>query len=332
MIRGWIVAALLFCSVPCPTAQETPGKLPRADRINGSRTLGALEELEETVRAVTVGILDGDEIVALGTVVRGDGVILTKASELGWATRVRLADDRKVTPVEVIVDPDNDLAILRLEERFDSVVRFSDPAALERGHFLASPVGREARVSLGIVSADSRIVKRQGGVLGIRLGRSFPQEGVEVAGVEEETGAARAGIRNGDIIHKVQGTEVREAAELIGIVTSHFPGESIAVEIKRGDRILALDVVLGYRSDYFGHLDRNQRMSGETSIRMTGFDRVLQHDIPIDVRSMGGPVADLRGRFFGINIARPDRVAGYVLPGSLLREILASCGDGYRLP
>ncbi len=327
-MRGWIPVFLVL-GVLAAQGEERR-KLARAERLNGPQTLGALGELERSLREATVEILDGDSQVALGTIVRQDGLVLTKASELGWETGVRLPDGRVVVPAEVSVDPANDLAILGLEVEFDQVPRLVEAEDLERGRFLACPVSSASRICLGIVSASSRSIERQGGVLGILLGREFSQVGVEVAGVQDRTGAARAGIEAGDIIQSVEGRTVERASQLQEIVSSHLPGKILSLILKRGEGTLEMEVELGYRSDYFGHLDRNQRLSGETSVRRTGFARILQHDIPVDVRSMGGPVADLDGRFVGINIARTDRVTGFVLPSSLVRTVLAD--RGYPLP
>ena len=76
---------------------------------------------------------------------------------------------------------------------------------------------------------------------------------------------------------------------------------------------MSVRVELGFYS-IFDRLNRNQRMSGETSNRRNGFPEVIQHVIPLTPNSMGSPLLNLKGDVVGINIARADRVTTYALP------------------
>ena len=323
LISTWVTVA--------PTQADK--QLAPESRTNGAETLASVTELGKNLAAVTVEIFDEDRKVALGTVVSQDGLIVTKASELGWNTTVRLPDDRRVNPIEVAVDADNDLALLRLDVEFAKFAKLFDTDNWTRGRFLISPADTRSDYRIGIVSANTRTIKRQGGVLGVSLRRESPEvEGVEVFRVYSETGAQQAGVSPGDIIQTVQGVPVKSVTQLQQIVNSHFPGEVLTLALKRGDQTLQLNVTLGFRSDYFGHLDRNQRLSGRTSSRRSGFQEILQHDIPIEVSAMGAPVADLQGRIVGINIARVDRVCAYALPSSLVRRVLDEFGEALPQP
>ena len=309
--------------------EELPGKL----RTNGAETLLAVEKLARDLAAVTVEILDEGKRKALGTVVRRDGLVVTKASELGWQTAVRLPDGRQVTPIAVAVDEDNDIAALRLDVSFDKSALFADSGAVVRGKFLVCPAGSPKEVKIGIVSADSRFIKRQGGALGISLGREgLSLGGVEVEAVYERTAAARGGIQRGDVIRSVNGREVFLVGQLQRVIASYYPGESVELVLQRGDRTLRLNVTLGFRSDSFGRFRRNWSLNGNTSTRLSGFEEVIQHDIPVNASAMGGLVVDLSGRGVGINIARVDRVSTFALPMALLRQILEEFGEEFALP
>jgi serine protease Do len=327
---GLLFWGIVLCYSPFASlSAEELTKLPRTLRANGSETLSSIKTaLEDRIQASTVAILDGDKVVALGTIVGKEGLVVTKASELGWQTSVRLPAGEEVVPESVSVNDENDIALLRLGRTLSGGLKRSVTDEISRGRFLVSPGSSRMRLKIGIVGADQRAVKRVGGALGVGLGG----EGVSVGGVEvskifEDTAAERAGVENGDIISAVNEKVVLLREQLIEAIAAHRPGVNVVLKLRRGDENLELDVVLGYRSTYFGQLeDRNQRLSGETSTRLSGFESVLQHDIPVSVNAMGGPVVDLQGNLVGVNIAKADRVSTYAIPMRVIDQILESLG------
>lgn len=330
-LAGLLSAALLVGNVG--RASELHEELPAKLRTNGAETLLSVAKLAEDLAAVTVEILDDGKPKALGTVVRRDGLVVTKASELGWQTAVRLPDGRQVTPIAIAVDEDNDVAALRLDVSFGKAALFADSGEIVRGKFLVCPAGSPKEVKIGIVSADSRFVQRQGGVLGVSLRREgLSLGGVEVEAVYERTAAARDGVQRGDVIRSVNGQSVFLVEQLQRAIASHYPGESVEMVVQRGDLTLNLKVTLGFRSASFGRFSRNWSLNGKTSTRLSGFEQVIQHDIPVNASAMGGLVVDLKGRGVGINIARVDRVSTFALPTALLRRILEGFGEEFSLP
>lgn len=314
-------------------ASEVREELPEKLRTNGTKTLLSVAKLARDLAAVTVEILDEGKPKALGTVVRQDGLVVTKASELGWQTAVRLPDGRQATPIAVAVDEDNDIAALRLDVSFGKAALFAESGEIVRGKFLVCPASSPKEAKIGIVSANSRFIKRQGGALGVSLRREgLSLGGVEVEAVYERTAAARDGIQRGDVIRSVNGREVFLVEQLQKAIASYYPGESVELVLQRGERTLHLQVTLGFRSASFGRFRRNWSLNGKTSTRLSGFEQVIQHDIPVDARAMGGLVVDLRGRGVGVNIARVDRVSTFALPTALLRRILEEFGEEFSLP
>jgi S1-C subfamily serine protease len=70
-------------------------------------------------------------------------------------------------------------------------------------------------------------------------------EGAQTQNVASGGPAANAGIKEGDIITKVGGRLVRNAAELTVAVRDHSPGEVVPVQLVRDTRLLTVDVTLG---------------------------------------------------------------------------------------
>ncbi len=69
-------------------------------------------------------------------------------------------------------------------------------------------------------------------------------DGVYVSGVEDESGAQDAGLKEGDIIKKVDRIKVRNFPDLTGYVSSKRPGDKIDVAIERDGEQLVLPVTL----------------------------------------------------------------------------------------
>jgi len=84
---------------------------------------------------------------------------------------------------------------------------------------------------------DVRIVKIIGG--GARLGATVeevapPNRGALVKGVQDGSAAAKAGLKEGDVIVKFDGEGVRGIAQLRRLVGETPPGRPVSIEVNRG--------------------------------------------------------------------------------------------------
>jgi serine protease Do len=71
--------------------------------------------------------------------------------------------------------------------------------------------------------------------------------GVLVGGTGPSTPAAAAGLKQGDIIVKVDGTDITNDADLYGILRAKKPGDTISITIDRGGKEQTVQVTLGER-------------------------------------------------------------------------------------
>jgi predicted metalloprotease with PDZ domain len=71
------------------------------------------------------------------------------------------------------------------------------------------------------------------------------KHGVEVATVDKESAAAKAGILKGDIIQSVNGEKVRDPRALADIVRELAPGSTAKIGLWRGGKAVELKAVLG---------------------------------------------------------------------------------------
>ena len=92
------------------------------------------------------------------------------------------------------------------------------------------------------------------GYLGITFTKDT--EGLQVTEVKPEGPAAKAGVKEGDVIVKIDGTDLKEAdtGELVKLVGGMRPGTVIAVDVRRGKDALTLKIKLGVRPADFSPL------------------------------------------------------------------------------
>ena len=97
--------------------------------------------------------------------------------------------------------------------------------------------GRVIRAYLGVGALDKNSAARYGYELNI-------DQGVYIANVAPGGPAAKAGIREGDIILKVAGSETNSVAELRSILDGQPVGGKIDVVIQRGNKNITVQVLL----------------------------------------------------------------------------------------
>jgi putative serine protease PepD len=88
--------------------------------------------------------------------------------------------------------------------------------------------------------------KAEHAFLGVFL-RDSATGGAAIQSVRSGTPAAKAGLRSGDLIVKVDGKTISSASQLRGAINSHQPGDRITVTYKRGGASHIASVTLGTR-------------------------------------------------------------------------------------
>lgn len=294
----------------------------RADqRRDNSMMMRLVEPIASAVQSSVVQIISGDRPVSLGTVVSADGYILTKRSELsGDPIRVRLNDGRMFPAFVAAVRRRNDLALVRIQSPVTTVpVEFKslDPPIAS---FLIS-VGRTGRpIGIGVLGVPARRIEHSGR-LGVMLDDDASGRAL-VQGVWPDSGADAAGILAGDLIVAVNGREEFSRTAVIDALRDMFPGERVPLKILRkndSSQLETLELVARIREfRVMQESESDTKVNGPRSARLSGFDRVIQHDTVLDPDECGGPVLDSEGRVIGLNIARAGRVVSYALPSSLI--------------
>jgi serine protease Do len=293
-----------------------------SDRLHRA-VLSAFREIVAEPTKSTVQIYCDGYHSALGTIVRSDGYIVTKASELKGKIEVLLSTGtRKYEAHEVTRDSATDLAVLKIDAQNLPAIQWSSSASLPVGSWVATPGINPTPVAIGVLSVAARQILPPQAALGIQLDTSA--EFARVAGVEPDHAADRAGLKAGDIIRQVNGKQVDSAAQLKRTITSYQPGDKVTLVVERQGKEHTLYATLGSMAQLMHgeRADFQNSLGGALSDRRAGFPLAIQHDSVLKPSECGGPLVDLDGKAVGLNIARAGRVESYALPANLVRETI----------
>lgn len=277
--------------------------------------------------------------LGLGTVV-GDGTrILAK-----WSEIERYADQLYIqgavgqgAKAEIEgVFTEEDLALLSIPASAVSTESLAPakffPSDLSLGRFLtaAKPNGKPG--AFGVVAVLERNLRETDQAhLGIMADSEYSGEGVRIANVQPEYGAADAGLQSGDVILKVNDRAISGLLELKNALSNKQPGEKVSLTIEAAGKERSVEVLLSNRP-VFGQfsgdrLNQMERMGGEPNRIRDGFSRVVQSDMQIKADLVGGPVVDLQGRVVGITMARADRTRTYIMGSEAVMALLKGKSD-----
>jgi serine protease Do len=276
------------------------------------------EVIKEPVKSTVQIYCDGYH-AALGTIVRSDGHIATKASEIRGKVEVQLWNESRRREARIVAqDGPTDLAILKIDAANLPVAQWASGDAPSVGSWLITTALLKTPLAIGVVSVPARRLPPNGA-----LGIGLAEDAARVTEVREGLAAAQAGMKPGDIIRKVDNEEIKNSEQLRKTIRWHYPGDKVKVVVERNGRLQTVEATLGSLTEVLPRDERSEfqnSLGGDLSERRTGFPMAIQHDTLLRPRECGGPVVDLNGKVVGLNIARAGRVESYALPAATVRE------------
>ncbi len=332
-----------------PPAMVAAGATAEEQAERRLATLEALVALNDPYADSIVNVIVDSRDACLGTFVDDEGRVVTKASELGHAARridVLLADGLSVPGRVLAVDRALDLAILDTGVTDVVPVTFDGDREPALGDAVVTAGRGMAPLALGFRSlgpyASGRSDAASRALLGVALRPPTETERTQIPGgvgqvvakLMPASGAARAGIAEGDAIIAIDGARLESAESAAVPLGMRAPGDEVRVEWSHAGERRESQVKLLRPPGM--EMRRALSTGAELSRRATGFGEVIQHDGVVPAMAMGGPVLDSAGRVVGLNIARADRMKTYALPAGRVKasvdEMLAKVARGEVLP
>ena len=296
-------------------------------RLNGSSIGNALGQTKDDILRSIVGLYRNERLIAHGVIVDPRGFLLTKASSSVGARIIKSCQNESF-PIRIRKrDEVTDLALWEIvsssASSWNSATWDEESNVTGLGSWAFSASASLEGIGLGVISATSRPIGREGGVMGVLLGETnSSSHGIEVLEVLPQAAGDRAGLKISDRIIRVDGRPVKNTGQINRVLQNKDPGDLLTVVVNRKDNEVVLRITLGHQAVAFDLFNRNLIMSGPVSKRKDNFSLILQHDLPVTKEMMGGGLFNLQGHCLGINIARVDRVTNYTLPSNVVLPVL----------
>jgi serine protease Do len=300
--------------------------LPRARYRSGQQVLDAFAPVSAQTRNSVVEVNVNEDTVALGAVVDAEGLVLTKASEIkSGKLTCWLATGKEVEAQLLAFDDDDDVALVRVNAKGLKPIEWATNQVVE-GQWAITPGLAGTPQAVGIISTLPHRIRPQRAYIGVVFqddNTAKPTVRMLMPGF----GAEEAGVKPGDIVLAVDGAPVTNRAQVIEILKEFRDGQTVQMRFQREEQEFEASIKMmspkaGQRHDSYSN-EREDRLSGDVSLRNEGFEQAIEHDTVLEPWQCGGPLVNLDGKAIGLNIARASRVATYALPASLAQQILA---------
>lgn len=328
--------AYLFLVLSLPhlaSAQEDiPLLLPeerRAVKVQKEQFNEAISPALKDAAKSTVRVWAGSRRLAYGTVVGNGSQVLSKWSEIARSEgtlRVGAEGDYRGVTVAGVYEAE-DLVLLNVEGKPLTPIQWSLETP-KLGSFIAAPQPDGRLAAFGVVSVLERNLRDTDmAYLGVIADQNFKGQGVRVSKVQDDSGAFAAGLKPGDVLLKVGERTISGLLELKNSLTGINPGTTIDIVANVDGKMKTIPVLLGNRPElptqFAGdRLRVMERMGGPISRVRDSFGHAVQTDMKPNPNQIGGPVVDLKGRAFGITMARADRTRSFVMPAAAINELL----------
>ena len=278
---------------------------------------GGLNQVADKVHQSVVEVLDGENPVALGTVVSRDGQILTKASLLPEAPSCRLFNGRVLPATVMKTNREHDLAMLKIGAAELPMAEWAPEGNPRSGIILAMAAAR-GQPAVGFISHPAISIPPDRGELWVGL-RDSPQ-GPEIDELHKGIGPTKLHntmLHKGDVILTVDGHPTPSLKAYTSLINPK-QGDPIAVA---GNPLRLVILRQGKKVELRSLWDSPElpRPDGQ-SPRYSGF--ALVYNMIVDAKSpLGGPVIDRHGRIVGVAIAWRARRWLLVLPGETAKAV-----------
>lgn len=279
--------------------------------VNGVDTqiLGTLVDLEELVPEM---------------ILKSKSFLLSKSSMVGNAPMVQLKSGVLRMAKVLKRDEDNDLVILQVQEKIPGgvVLKSQRPDSVtfsKVGRFLFSPFP-SGDGKVGVLGNTQFAITKGPTTAYMGVNTNLKAGKVVVSMVLPDSPASAAELEVGDELNSFNGKPVLKMEDLSNEISKHRPYDTLSLQLVRSGVPYNKQIVLKTRRLNERHIA--YRFTDGRSERRDGFKSVIVHDATLKPAECGGPLYDLEGNFYGINIARVSRTSSLAIPAMVLSKFV----------
>ena len=224
----------------------------------------ALLKIDATgLNAITFGNSDdlkvGEWVLAVGnpfgfTSTVTAGIVSAKARSIGSATHSRQMGIDAFIQTDAAVNPGNSGGALVNTK--GELVGINTAIYSQTGNYTGYSFAIPTSIVQKVITDIMKYGTVQRAVLGITFIELTPElkeqkdidspvnEGIYVNSVEDMSSAKEAGIEPGDIITEMNGTKVRNSAEMQETMSRLYPGDKVTIKLYRGEKVMTVTTTL----------------------------------------------------------------------------------------
>lgn len=251
-------------------------------------------------------------------------LVISKSSLIGDQPVV-FAENRSFALKIILRDPENDLVLLRPLVPIQGGIQLKqfnrDSVSFQRlGKFLISPLP-DHRDQVSIIGSRYFNSPKRFSIGYLGAMATFKDNNIVITSVQPGSPAEISGIAIADRVLSINDIAISKPEDYGTELLKFWPYDTLTFKIKRLDRLyfknLTLDV---FKMPLSTH--PAEQFQGGKSVRRDGFTQVFSHDARLKPEECGGPVFDIKNRFYGINIARYSRTTALVIPVPVLLRLI----------
>ncbi|TKC61409.1 PDZ domain-containing protein [Pedobacter hiemivivus] len=307
--------------------------------LNLAETLQYTESRRDKSVMVIKSFVNGSDRQILGTLIdlkglvpemilKGKSFLLSKSSMVGDEPLVELKQG--VTRIAQVLkrDEDNDLVLLQVQGKINGGIALktvtSDSVTFGKvGKFLVSPqpIGNGV---VGVLGNTQFAIAKGPTAAYMGVNTSLKDGRVVISMVQPRSPASVAELEVGDELNSFNGKPVSKMEDLSLEISKHRPDDTLSLQLVRSGVPYNKQIVLKPRRLNERHIA--YRFTDGRSERRDGFKSVLVHDGKLKPAECGGPLYDIDGNFYGINIARVSRTSSLAIPAATLSKFVKDSG------
>lgn len=238
------------------------GGFSRDEWKQGDKLLALWEKLVAEKSAGTVYPLrQKGKQIAFATVVRKDGLLVTKASQINPTEKFELVEGTTGIEATIVARNDRyDLAVIKVNRQFTREIAFkARPQEVPPiGTLLGTVDAKGKSIAHGFVALPEyntdKIVGEpdpNGPFMGLGA-KDAAGGGAEITSVTPNQPADKGGLKVGDVVKKINGQEIADWASMLGVIQSRRPDETVTLEVLRGGNLQELKITLMPRAQALG--------------------------------------------------------------------------------
>ncbi|YCM43745.1 PDZ domain-containing protein [Verrucomicrobiaceae bacterium 227] len=253
---------------------------------------------------------------AVGTIIRSDGLILSKASELGPSLSVRYAG-KNYPGLLLATDEETDLALISIDATNMPVVSWHEGSPIP-GQTMISPVllkeNTEEMVAeemaypgtmSHLLKSNTPTLQASSQVTSLGLYTEQIDGSVVVAALAKDSPAYASGLAPGDLILSIEGTTIANRTALTTFLDSRRVGDTVTVTIERSgeQQEFPVQLIAPNLIPPATGISMRTGLAMIPSVRRAPFSDVLVHTTPLNAWDCGSPLFNRERQAVALNIA-----------------------------